>query len=98
MQLKLSSLFICDFVLTNPFFLWEFIQRKYDERSLTYVDQGELVNNVGNKVALGSKGSNASAPQFSGVNSTDTMHPDEFDSSVATLNIVCSFDPYINFN
>lgn len=63
------------------------IKRKYDELSLTYVDQGELVNNVGNKVALGSKGSNASAPQFSGVNSTDTMHPDELDSSVATLNI-----------
>lgn len=63
------------------------IKRKYGELSLTYVDQGELVNNVGNKVALGSKGSNALAPQFSGVNSTDTMHPDEFDSSVATLNI-----------
>ncbi|CAJ2634703.1 unnamed protein product [Trifolium pratense] len=62
----------------------KFIQRKYDELPLTSGDQGEPVNNVANKVALGSKGSNNSAPQFSGVNSTDPMHPDEF---VAALNI-----------
>jgi hypothetical protein len=73
------------------FFLWEFIQRKHDEITLTSGDQGEPVNNVANKVALGSKGSNNSAPQFSGVNSTDPMHPDEFESFVAALNIVCSF-------
>ncbi|MCI21772.1 CCR4-NOT transcription complex subunit 10-B, partial [Trifolium medium] len=54
------------------------------ELPLTSGDQGEPVNNVANKVALGSKGSNNSAPQFSGVNSTDPMHPDEF---VAALNI-----------
>ncbi|KAG4970754.1 hypothetical protein JHK84_036855 [Glycine max] len=64
------------------------IQRKNDELALVLEEQGESVNNVGNKV-LGSKGSNASAHQFSGANSTSTstMYTDEFDSSVAMLNI-----------
>ncbi|CAI8610410.1 unnamed protein product [Vicia faba] len=55
----------------------KFIQRKYDELTLTSGDQGEPVNNVANKVAFGSKGSN----------NTDTMHPDEFESTAAALNI-----------
>ncbi|CAK8563455.1 unnamed protein product [Lathyrus sativus] len=55
----------------------KFVQRKYDEHTLTSGDQGEPVNNVANKVAFGSKGSN----------STDTMHPDEFESTAAALNI-----------
>jgi len=71
--------------------LLELIQRKNDELALALGDQGESVNNVGNKVVLGSKGSNASAHQFSGSNSTGTIYSDEFDSSVAMLNIVCSF-------
>ncbi|KAG4930127.1 hypothetical protein JHK82_047194 [Glycine max] len=62
------------------------IQRKNDELALASEEQGESVNNVGNKV-LGSKGSNASVHQFSGANSTSTMYTDEFDSSVAMLNI-----------
>ncbi|KAJ1378942.1 Tetratricopeptide-like helical domain superfamily [Sesbania bispinosa] len=62
------------------------IQRKNDELALTSGEQGESVNNVGNKVVLGSKGSNASSLQFSGANSATTMHTVEFDSSVATLN------------
>ncbi|KHN03608.1 CCR4-NOT transcription complex subunit 10-like isoform X2 [Glycine soja] len=64
------------------------IKRKNDELALVLEEQGESVNNVGNKV-LGSKGSNASAHQFSGANSTSTstMYTDEFDSSVAMLNI-----------
>ncbi|KAI5416153.1 uncharacterized protein LOC127073506 isoform X2 [Lathyrus oleraceus] len=53
------------------------IKRKYDELTLTSRDQGEPVNNVANKVAFGSKGSN----------STDTMHPDEFESTATALNI-----------
>ncbi|TKY54817.1 CCR4-NOT transcription complex subunit 10 [Spatholobus suberectus] len=63
------------------------IKRKNDELALASGEQGESVNNVGNKVVLGSKGSNASAHQFSGANSTGTMYTDEFDSSVAMLNI-----------
>ncbi|KAL5183522.1 CCR4-NOT transcription complex subunit 10 [Glycine soja] len=62
------------------------IKRKNDELALASEEQGESVNNVGNKV-LGSKGSNASVHQFSGANSTSTMYTDEFDSSVAMLNI-----------
>ncbi|XP_058759959.1 uncharacterized protein LOC131633251 isoform X3 [Vicia villosa] len=53
------------------------IKRKYDELTLTSGDQGEPVNNVANKVAFGSKGSN----------NTDTIHPDEFESTAAALNI-----------
>ncbi|KAK7264886.1 hypothetical protein RJT34_32499 [Clitoria ternatea] len=64
------------------------IKRKNDELALASGEQGETVNNVGNKVVLGSKGSNASAHQFSGANSTTTAsYTDEFDSSVALLNI-----------
>ncbi|KOM32997.1 hypothetical protein LR48_Vigan01g255300 [Vigna angularis] len=63
------------------------VKRKNDELALALGEQGESVNNVGNKVVLGSKGSNASAHQFSGSNSTGTMYSDEFDSSVAMLNI-----------
>lgn len=90
---SLSSLVSTYFVILylSLLFLWELIQRKSDELTLISGDQGESVNNVGNKVALGSKGSSALAPQLSGVNSTATTHTDEFDSSVALLNIVCSF-------
>ncbi|RDX68101.1 CCR4-NOT transcription complex subunit 10 [Mucuna pruriens] len=64
------------------------IKRRNDELALALGEQGESINNVGNKVVLGSKGSNASTHQFSGANSTDTtMYTDEFDSSVAMLNI-----------
>ncbi|XP_047168968.1 CCR4-NOT transcription complex subunit 10 isoform X2 [Vigna umbellata] len=63
------------------------VKRKNDELALALGEQGESVNNGGNKVVLGSKGSNASAHQFSGSNSTGTMYSDEFDSSVAMLNI-----------
>lgn len=88
--LPLSSIYLQ--FSTYPFCCLELIQRKNDELALVLEEQGESVNNVGNKV-LGSKGSNASAHQFSGANSTSTstMYTDEFDSSVAMLNIVCSF-------
>ncbi|KAK7330064.1 hypothetical protein VNO77_24249 [Canavalia gladiata] len=60
------------------------IKRRNDELALASGEQGESVNNVGNKVVLGSKGNNASAHQFS---SNTIMYTDEFDSSVAMLNI-----------
>ncbi|ESW27046.1 hypothetical protein PHAVU_003G169000 [Phaseolus vulgaris] len=63
------------------------VKRKNDELALALGEQGESVNNVGNKSVLGSKGSSASAHQFSGPNITGTMYSDEFDSSVAMLNI-----------
>ncbi|XP_061350726.1 uncharacterized protein LOC133295872 [Gastrolobium bilobum] len=63
------------------------VKRKSNELALTSEEQGDSVNNVGNKVVLGSKGSNASAHPFSGANSTTTMYTDEFDASVAILNI-----------
>ena len=92
-KLHLKALILYLFVFfTYPFCCLELIQRKNDELALVLEEQGESVNNVGNKV-LGSKGSNASVHQFSGANSTSTstMYTDEFDSSVAMLNIVCSF-------
>ncbi|XP_027331297.1 CCR4-NOT transcription complex subunit 10 isoform X2 [Abrus precatorius] len=63
------------------------IKRKNDELALAFGEQGEgeSANNVGNKVVLVSKGSNASANQSSGANST--VYTVEFDSSVAMLNI-----------
>ncbi|KAI4335677.1 hypothetical protein L6164_014304 [Bauhinia variegata] len=63
------------------------VKTKSDELARASGEQGESVNNVGNKVVLGSKGTNALAHQFSGANSTTMMYTDEFDSSVATLNI-----------
>lgn len=64
-------------------------QRKSNELAQASGEQGESANNVGNKVVLGSKGSNALAFQFSDASSISTMYTDEFDSSVAMLNIVC---------
>ncbi|XP_054821249.1 uncharacterized protein LOC129320092 [Prosopis cineraria] len=63
------------------------VKRKSNELAQASGEQGESANNIGNKVFLGSKGSNTLAPQFSGASSTSTMFTDEFDSSVAMLNI-----------
>ncbi|KAK4257430.1 hypothetical protein QN277_007020 [Acacia crassicarpa] len=63
------------------------VKRKSNELAQASGEQGESTNNVGNKVVLGSKGSNSLAPNFSGAGSTSTMYTDEFDSSVAMLNI-----------
>ncbi|OIW18591.1 hypothetical protein TanjilG_13343 [Lupinus angustifolius] len=67
------------------------IKRKSDELALASGDQEESSNNVGNEVVLGSKGSNSLTHQFSGANSTTTMYADEFDSSVAILNIAITW-------
>ncbi|KAF7806430.1 CCR4-NOT transcription complex subunit 10 isoform X1 [Senna tora] len=58
-------------------------QRKSNELAQASGEQRESASNVGNKVVLGSKGSNALAHQFSGVNSTNATYTDEYDSSVA---------------
>ncbi|XP_028753911.1 CCR4-NOT transcription complex subunit 10 [Neltuma alba] len=63
------------------------VKRKSNELAQASGEQGDSANNVGNKVVLGSKASNALAPEFSGASSTSTMYTDEFDSSVAMLNI-----------
>ncbi|KAK7292044.1 hypothetical protein RIF29_07675 [Crotalaria pallida] len=63
------------------------VKRKSDELALASGEHGESVNNVGSKVVLGSKGSSSLTHQFSGANNTTTMFTDEFDSSVAILNI-----------
>lgn len=76
--------------------LLNLVQRKSNELAQASGEQGESSNNIGNKV-LGSKGSNALAQQFSGSNSTSAMYTDEFDSSVAMLNIVCDFNIWIHF-
>ncbi|XP_028760692.1 CCR4-NOT transcription complex subunit 10-like isoform X1 [Neltuma alba] len=63
------------------------VKRKCDELARASGEHGESVKNVGNKVVLGSKGSNALSHQFSGAHSTTTTYTDGFDSSVAILNI-----------
>ncbi|XP_019414260.1 PREDICTED: CCR4-NOT transcription complex subunit 10-like isoform X5 [Lupinus angustifolius] len=62
------------------------IKKKSDELALASVEQEESVNSMGNKVVLGSQGRNDLEHHFSGANSI-TMYTDEFNSSVATLNI-----------
>lgn len=49
----------------------------------------EAVSNLGNKVVSGSLGTNAVAPQFSSASSASIVYTDEFDTSVASLNMVC---------
>ncbi|KAE9602308.1 hypothetical protein Lal_00050218 [Lupinus albus] len=67
------------------------VKRKSDELVLASGEEEESSNNVGNKVVLGSKGSNSLTHQFPGANSTTTMYTDEFDSSVAVLNIAVTW-------
>jgi CCR4-NOT transcription complex subunit 10 len=49
----------------------------------------EAVSNIGNKVILGSKGNSMMAHQLSTANSSNIVYTDEFDTSVAILNVVC---------
>ena len=50
----------------------------------------EADDNVGNKVVLGSKGSNLPTHPLSASTSANLIYMDEYDSFVATLNIVGS--------
>ncbi|KAJ7956741.1 CCR4-NOT transcription complex subunit 10 [Quillaja saponaria] len=61
------------------------VKKKSDELAHASDEQVEPV--AGNKVVLGSKGSNALAHQFSASNSATIAYTDAFDSSVVMLNI-----------
>ncbi|XP_011020187.1 PREDICTED: CCR4-NOT transcription complex subunit 10-like [Populus euphratica] len=63
------------------------IERKSKELAHTSGEQVETVNNLGNKVISGSKGSGATTLQASATNSTSVVYMDEFDPTVARLNI-----------
>lgn len=52
----------------------------------------EAASNLGNKVVSGSKGTNTMALQFSAATSGSMVYTDEFDTSVATLNLVCALN------
>lgn len=80
------------FVVICCFSLLEWIQKRSEELACASGEQVESVSNLGNKAALGSKGSSTMAHQFPSVNSSDVVYTDECDTSVAILNIVC----YIN--
>ncbi|KAJ7978971.1 CCR4-NOT transcription complex subunit 10 [Quillaja saponaria] len=61
------------------------VKKKSDE--LAQASGEQELNGAGNKVALGSKGNNTSTHQFSVSNSASVVYTDEFDSSMAILNI-----------
>ncbi|KAH8506374.1 hypothetical protein H0E87_013267 [Populus deltoides] len=63
------------------------IERKSKELAHTSGEQVETVSNLGNKVISGSKGSGAMTLQASATNSTSVVYMDEFDPTVARLNI-----------
>ncbi|CAL0325653.1 unnamed protein product [Lupinus luteus] len=63
------------------------VKSKSDQLALASGDPEESVSDVGNTVDSGSKGSDSLTHQFSVANSTTTTYKDEFDSSVAILNI-----------
>ncbi|KAL9398499.1 hypothetical protein Peur_007460 [Populus x canadensis] len=63
------------------------IERKSKELAHTSGEQVETVGNLGNKVISGSKGSGAMTLQASATNSTSVVYMDEFDPTVARLNI-----------
>lgn len=63
-------------------------QKRIEELASASGEQVEAASNLLNKVTLGSKGSTMTH-QLSGANSSNVVYTDEFDSSVAILNIVC---------
>ncbi|KAI5584049.1 hypothetical protein POPTR_006G065600v4 [Populus trichocarpa] len=63
------------------------IERKSKELAHTSGEQVETVSNLGNKGISGSKGSGAMTLQASATNSTSVVYMDEFDPTVARLNI-----------
>ncbi|KAJ6912910.1 CCR4-NOT transcription complex subunit 10-like [Populus alba x Populus x berolinensis] len=63
------------------------VERKSKELAHTSGEQVETVSNLGNKVISGSKGSGAMTLQASATNSTSVVHMDDFDPTVARLNI-----------
>ncbi|KAK3213154.1 hypothetical protein Dsin_017860 [Dipteronia sinensis] len=62
------------------------VKRRSEELARASGEQAETANNLGNKVILGAKGSGA-GHQISSANSGSLVYMDEFDTSVAKLNI-----------
>lgn len=75
------------FLVLHCFFLLLLVQKRSEVLACASGEQVEAVSNLGNKVISGSKGS--SAP-----NSASIVYTDEFDTSVAILNIVCFYYVY----
>ncbi|KAB1208989.1 CCR4-NOT transcription complex subunit 10 [Morella rubra] len=63
------------------------VKKRSEELACASGEQVESVSNLGNKAALGSKGSSTMAHQLPSVNSSDVVYTDECDTSVAILNI-----------
>lgn len=63
------------------------VKKRSEELASASGEQVEPVSNLGNKVILGSKGSGVMAHQLSTANSTNIVYSDEFDTSVAILNM-----------
>lgn len=63
------------------------VKKRNEELAHASGEQVEAVSNLGNKVILGSKGSSTIAHQLSAANSASIVYTDEFDASVAMLNI-----------
>ncbi|KAI8021384.1 CCR4-NOT transcription complex subunit 10 [Camellia lanceoleosa] len=62
------------------------VKKRSDELADASSENADAVGNLGNKTALGSKGTNSVAHQFSSANSSH-VYGDEFDTSVTMLNI-----------
>ncbi|KAF5946052.1 hypothetical protein HYC85_016280 [Camellia sinensis] len=60
--------------------------KRSDELADAFGENADAVGNLGNKTALGSKGTNSVAHQFSSANSSH-VYGDEFDTSGTMLNI-----------
>ncbi|KAK9269763.1 hypothetical protein L1049_001541 [Liquidambar formosana] len=63
------------------------VKRRSEELARASGEHVEAVSNLGNKVVSGSLGTNAMAPQFSSASSASIIYTDEFDTSVASLNM-----------
>jgi len=76
-------------VVIHCSFLLLLVQRRSEELASASGEQLEAVSNLGNKVILGSKGNSTVAHQLSTANNSNIVYTDEFDTSVAILNVVC---------
>lgn len=75
-------------VILLIFYLVDFIQRQSEELARASLEQVEVIGNAGNKAILGPKGSSTVAQQMNSLNNANILYTDEFNSSVATFNIV----------
>lgn len=63
------------------------VKKRSEELAHASGENAEAATNLGNKVVSGSKGTNTMALQFSAASSGSMVYTDEFDTSVATLNL-----------